>query len=162
MMSEERHRPDEGYLHIPTGSLWIAEPSFARDVPADDWAYAADWLRDLMPVAAHVNEALTIALGDAQKRLWQEHRRADERESTPDADKERFGLSPGEHERLQALLHRCDHVNNAQALIEMHVPEDAGLRGDTLEGLEKLSAELNEEFRHYKRELGVPERGRPE
>ncbi len=152
----------EGYRHIPTGSLWISEPSFARENTAEDWAVAAEFLRDFHLCAVRVNDVLDNAVVDAQQRCWEEHQRASEREATPEADKDRFGLSPGEQERLKALLDRCDVLNNAATLITQYVPEGAGQREAVLEELEALAGVLHDEFGQYRRELGVPERGRLE
>ena len=162
-MTEENqgYFPDDRYIHMPTGNLWIDTPLFWRDIPAGEWEKAVEVLRDLMPLADHTTVALTIAVGDALDRAGEEGRRAQEREATPEGDKDRFGLSPGEHGRLETLLHRCDAVNDARTLIEVHVPEGTRLRNGTLDGLIKLYADLHDEFQAYKRELGVPISGEP-
>ncbi len=162
MMSEETYGPGEGYRHIPTGSLWISEPSFARDNTAQSSAVAAEFLRGFGQCAELVNDALNNAVVDAQVRCWEEHQRASERENTPESERDRFGLSPGEQERLKALLDRCDVLNNAAALVTQYVPEGAGQREAVLNELEALGGVLGEEFAQYRRELGLPDRGRPE
>ena len=163
MMTEENqgYFPDDPIQTVPTGNLWLDSPLFWRDIPAVEWKKAVEVLRDLMPLADHTTVALTIAVGDAIDRAREEGRRAQEREATPEGDKDRFGLSPGEHGRLETLLHRCDAVNDARTFIESHVPAGTGLRDGTLDGLTKLYAELHDEFQVYKRELGVPISGEP-
>ena len=156
MMSEEMN------THIPTGSLWIDEPSFARDATAEEWAVAAEFLRDFSICAGSVNLALNLAVTDAQQRCWEEHRRADEREAPPEGERNRFGLSPGEDARLMALIRRSDALNMAFATVEDNPSPSARVQEQTLEGLRTLSAEADAEVTRLKTEYGFPERSRPE
>ncbi len=160
-MTEETYGPYEGTRHYPTGSLWISEPSFARDNTAEDWAIAAEFLRDFHLCAVRVNDALMNAVADASQRCWAEHERASERENTPDTDKDRFGLSPGEAERLRGLLHRSDALNNAHAVVDNPSPNPRVQEEMEVE-LRAAAEEARMEVDRYKRELGVPEHGRPE
>ena len=153
---------EEVNTHTPKGNLWLDEPLYWREILAAEWEKAVEVLRDLMPLADHTTVALTITVGDALQRASEEARRAQEREAASEEGEDRFGLSPGEHERLKALLHRCDAVNDARTLIEVHVPEDTRLRDDTLDELVDLYAELHGDFQAYKKELGVPTSGEPE
>ncbi len=148
--------------HIPTGSLWIDEPSFARDATAEEWRVAREFLRDFLPCADRVNLALALAVTDAQERCWEEARRAGEREATPEDERNRFGLSPGEDARLRTLLRRSDSLNTAIAVVEDYPMPNTRIQEDTLQALRALSEEARAEVDRLKTEYGFSESGKPE
>ncbi len=154
MMKEENQFRDEGYIHIPTGSLWVNEPSFARDATEEEWLVAAEFLREFGACAESVNVALALAVVDAQQRCWEEARRAGEREATPEEERNRFGLSPGEDARLRTLLRRSDSLNNAIAVLEDNPMPSTRVQEDTLEALRNLSEEARAEVNRLKTEYG--------
>ena len=163
-MTEENqgYFPDDPIQLVPAGNLWMDSPLFWRDIPAAEWKKAVEVLRDLMPLADHTTVALTIAVGDALSRASEEAERAHERETTPEDEKDRFGLSPAEAGRLKGLLRRSDAVGNARTFVEDHVPESDGRRYSVLRDLDLLLDELNDEFYRYRRELGISDSRKPE
>jgi hypothetical protein len=71
---------------------------------------------------------------------------------------ENVKLRPDEAERLRALLRRSDALgfaHDAALREEWGYPET---KAQTLEALEEMLKETNEQFRCYKQELGIPDR----
>jgi len=61
-----------------------------------------------------------------------------------------------EEERLRALLRRSDALGYAHLAGHRQKRTRADIKSATLEALEEILAEANEQFRRYKRELGIP------
>jgi hypothetical protein len=78
----------------------------------------------------------------------------------PIARPEGAELHPREEERLTALLHRCDALNNAYwTVFEERGRNNEETRAEILEVLGELKEEAGEAFDRYRREVGLPKPG---
>ena len=68
---------------------------------------------------------------------------------------ENVKLRPQEEERLRALLRRSDALGYAHLAVSRQKSVHADIKAATLETLEEMLEEANEQFASYKRELGI-------
>lgn len=106
------------------------------------------------PGTIEANPAITQLVWDANVRAQEALRRAREREATPESEKDRFGLSPREGERLLALTRRSDAINTAIAVVEDNPQPNPQVQAETLDKLRMLSEEANMEVKQTKKEYG--------
>ena len=160
----EKHDPWAHYVYEPLGSLWANEPAFVSGISPDEWEEAAKTLTALGEFHARAvlagGEALDVALTEAAERVRMQQRRAVE-----EGWKELVGdepPSPGQQERIERLIARCDHLSNALDVVREAAKTEGDrayaenyLLGELVPFLEDEHKAARDELRRYKRELGL-------
>jgi hypothetical protein len=141
--------------YILESDVWCVEKSIT---PLSDEEQCAKWrqavavLKDLGPLAETLwNDPLILALTDALVRAQEELARAEDRLASPEGAE----LHPREEERLRGMLRRSDALSFAHAAASYEKWANADIKASTLETLEGLLREANEQFARYKQEIGI-------
>jgi hypothetical protein len=141
--------------YILESDVWCVEKSLtplSDEEQRDKWAQAVAVLKDLGPLAETLwNDPLILALTDALVRAQEELARAEDRLARPEGAE----LHPREEERLRGMLRRSDALSFAHAAASYEKWGNADIKASTLEALEGLLREANEQFARYKQELGI-------
>ncbi len=163
-MMEQEMDPNARYTHEPEGSLWINEPTYTVGISPEDWEAAAKTLNGLAQFVLDTStvgggEAASHAILDAEERARIQARRA-RKEGWEDL--KGGEPSPGQQERIERLIARCDHLSIAVDVAresakteEDRVYAEGYILGRLVPFLEEEHTAALDELRRYRREVGL-------
>jgi hypothetical protein len=159
----ETHDPFAHYVYEPEGSVWISEPNPIAGTSPEEWEAAAKTLNALGQFAHDADmaagEVVNNAILDAEERVRIQARRAREEGWEEPKDGE---LPPGQQERIERLIARCDHLSIAVDMVresgkseEDRVYAENYILGQLVPFLQEAHTAALDDLRRYKREIGL-------
>ena len=155
MTNNERHFRSEDPPEELASDVWGVAKSLtpmSAEEELEAWEQAVAALHDFGKLAETLhNDPLLLALTDAKDRAEEELERVQDRLARPEGET----LHPREHERLMAMIARCDALDAAYWTVSGQDWQNVEKKTSTLAGLQAMREEAHAQFDRYRAECGL-------